>query len=94
MQGGGRVRYELTEGQVRDRDGSAPPRALREALNAAGEAAAAERAALRQADAASGRLRSAVQEAVSAGASWSVIANTVGVTRGAAHRRFSQDRLV
>lgn len=94
MRGGGRVRYELTAGHVQDRTGRTIPRSLRDALAAAGDAAETERAALSEAEVATRRLRSAVQEAVSAGASWSVIADVVGVTRAAAHRRFSADRLI
>jgi hypothetical protein len=99
----GRARYELTT----DDDGTARVVALRgrtlpadlnAALAAARDAAADERQAIDDAAAAvaraGARVRSCVQELRAAGVSWTAIGHALGITRGAAQKRYGDDRLL
>ncbi|WP_431838602.1 hypothetical protein [Cellulomonas sp. Y8] len=74
--------------------GRALPADLTQALTAAREAADDERQALASASAAAARVRSSVQELRAGGASWTVIGHALGITRGAAQKRYGDDRLL
>lgn len=70
------------------------PQDLRATLRAITDAATRERAHRAEAAAVAGRLRATVQEARTAGASWTLIARAAGTTRGGAEKRFGADRII